>query len=140
MELKDLLTQKKAAILKRWFDMVMETYHPDAARFFEQEGDCFANPVGQTLLREMELLYGEILDGADREKIYPCLDRIIRIRAIQDFSHSQAVAFIYFLKKVIREELDCELCENRLDGELSQLDSRIDEIALIAFDIYMQCR
>jgi hypothetical protein len=140
MELKDLLVQKKAAILKRWSDILLETYPPDAARFFEQEGDCFANPVGHTLLREMELLYGEVIGGLDAEKIASCLDRIIRIRAIQDFSPSQAVAFIYFLKKVIREELDREIRENRLDGELLKFDFRIDEIALIAFDIYMQCR
>ena len=120
--------------------MILETYPPDAAKFFKQEGNCFANPVGYTLLGEIEPLYRELLEGLDAEKISPFLDRIIRIRAIQDFSPSEAVAFVYFLKKVIREELASEIHENRLYEDLLKFDSRIDELALIAFDTYMQCR
>jgi len=105
MGLKNLLIKKKAVILKRWCDMILETYPPDAAEFFKQEGNRFANPVGYTLLREIEPFYRELLEELDAEKISPFLDRIIRIRAIQDFSPSEIVAFVYFLKKVIREEL-----------------------------------
>ncbi|OIP89959.1 MAG: hypothetical protein AUK24_05425 [Syntrophaceae bacterium CG2_30_49_12] len=140
MVLKNLLIQKKAAISKRWLDMILEAYPPEAAKFFKQEGNRFANPVGYTLLREIEPFYMELLEGLDAEKISPFLDRIIRIRAIQDFSPSQAVAFVYSLKKVIREELAMEIHERRLYEDLLKFDSRIDELALIAFDIYMQCR
>lgn len=140
MGLKNLLIQKKAVILKRWCDMILETYPPDAAEFFKEEGNRFANPVGYTLLGEIEPLYRELLEGLDAEKISPFLDRIIRIRAIQDFSPSEAVAFVYFLKKVIREELASEIRERRFYEDLLKFDSRIDELALIAFDTYMQCR
>ncbi|MDI6775765.1 MAG: RsbRD N-terminal domain-containing protein [Syntrophales bacterium] len=140
MGLKNLLIQKKAVILKRWCDMILETYPPDAAEFFKQEGSRFANPVGYTILREIESLYGELLEGVDADKISPFLDRIIRIRAIQDFSPSEAVAFVYFLKKVIREELAGEIHERRFYEDLLKFDSRIDELALLAFDTYMQCR
>lgn len=140
MVLKNLLIQKKATIVKRWFDMILETYPPEAAKFFKQEGNRFANPVGYVLLREIESLYREILAGVDAEKIASFLDKIIRIRAIQDFSPSEAVAFVYFLKKVIREELASEIHENGLYEDLLKFDTRIDELALIAFDIYMQCR
>ena len=139
--LKNLLIQKKAVILKRWCDMILETYPPDAAEFFKQEGNRFANPVGYVLLRGIESLYRELLEEElDAEKISLFLDRIIRIRAIQDFSPSEAVAFVYFLKKVIREELASEIRERRFYEDLLKFDSRIDELALIAFDTYMQCR
>ncbi len=59
---------------------------------------------------------------------------------MQDFSPSQAVAFIFLLKRVIREELESEIPENQLFDELMIIDSRIDDMALLGFDIYMGCR
>jgi len=120
--------------------MILETYPPDAAEFFKQKDNRFANPVGYTILREIESLYGELLEGVNAEKISPFLDRIIRIRAVQDFSPSEAIAFVYSLKKVVRVELEREILENRLYEDLLKFESRIDELALCAFDIYMKCR
>ena len=44
------------------------------------------------------------------------------------------------LKKAIREKLKEELQEARVVEELLEFESRIDEMALLAFDVYMQCR
>ena len=68
------------------------------------------------------------------------LDPIIRIRAVQAFSQYQAKAFILQLKKVIREALDKEIGEHQLSDDLLVLESKIDDLALIAFDVYMGCR
>ena len=95
----------------------------------------FANPVGLTISTEIETLYDEIIQGENTEKISSCLDSIIRIRAVQDFKPSGAVAFVLQLKQIIREELGDGLAD-----EIRILDNRIDEIALLAFDIYSACR
>ena len=68
------------------------------------------------------------------------LDPIIRIRAVQNFTPSQATSFILSLKKVLRENLTKELRDNGATAELIAFESKIDQLCLMAFDIYMQCR
>ena len=138
--LEHLLSQKRAAILKRWLGLILGTYPADSSRFFKREKDRFVNPVGYTISLEIEALYDELLQGMNRDKLSASLDNIIRIRSVQDFSPSQAIAFVFLLKKAIREELASEIRENQLFEELLRFESRIDQLALLAFDIYMKCR
>ena len=76
----------------------------------------------------------------DLEKVCSHLDQVIRIRAVQDFSPAQAVGFIFLLKKAVREQLEKDIREKRLSEEISLFESKIDELALLSFDIYMKCR
>lgn len=138
--LESLLLQRISSVLDKWFDAVLGTYPPDTKRFLKKQKDRFANPVGTTLFKEMENLYRELLRGADLQKSSTILDRIIRIRAVQDFSPSEAVGFLFSLKDIIRSEIESEMDEHDLSSELAELDSRIDGLALLAFDIYMQCK
>ncbi|MCL0091586.1 RsbRD N-terminal domain-containing protein, partial [Dehalococcoidales bacterium] len=101
-----------------------------------QEKDRFANPVGYTISKEIEVLYEELIDGMNFDKLSTSLDNIIKIRAVQDFSPSQAIAFIFLLKKAVKEELADEIGGNWW----LKFESRIDKLALLAFDIYMKCR
>ena len=140
MKLTKLLAQKKAPIVGRWLDLIFKTYHDDAQRFLRKQKDRFANPVGTTISKEIENLYDELIEGLDPEKLTPFLDRIVRIRAVQDYSPSQAIAFVFLLKKAIKDEIQNEIIEYKLSQELSTFESMIDDLALIAFDIYMSCR
>ena len=140
MMLEDLLLRKGSSILHRWLDAVLETYPADSQRFLRKQKDPFANPVGTTLSRELENLYGEILKNTETEELTAALDRIIRIRAVQDFSASQAVSFVLMLKRVVRSELQKEIAEGNFGEELHRFESRIDEISLHAFDLYMKCK
>lgn len=141
MKLEDLLKQKASHIRKRWVELIIETYPSDSHRFFREQKDRFANPVGTTLSREVESLYHELLHGMDPERLNASLEEIIRIRAVQDFSPSKAMSFIFLLKKVLREELDKEIKESpAASQELLTLESRLDEMALRGFDLYVRCR
>ena len=140
MKLTKRLEQKKAPIVRRWLDLIFKTYPADAQRFLRKQKDRFANPVGTTISNEIENLYDELIEGLKPERVSPLLDRIIRIRAIQDFSPSQALAFVFLLKKAIKDEIQEEILEDRLSEDLSTIESRIDDLALLAFDIYMNCR
>jgi hypothetical protein len=141
MKLEDLLKQKASHIRKRWLDLILETYPADSQRFFREQKDRFANPVGTTLSREVESLYHELLHGMDPERLNASLEEIIRIRAVQDFSPSKAMSFIFLLKKVLREELDKEIKESpAASQELLTLESSLDEMALRGFDLYVRCR
>ena len=126
--------------MRRWFQLILETYPADTSRFLKKEKDRFVNPVGYTISQEIGVLYEELLQEMNSDKLAACLDNIIRIRAVQDFSPSQTVAFIFLLKKAIREELTSEIKENRVFEELLKFESRIDKLVLLALDIYMKCR
>ncbi|MCK8601111.1 RsbRD N-terminal domain-containing protein [Desulfoferrobacter suflitae] len=142
MDLENFLTQHQSAILKRWFNFIIDTYPPETAKLFKREKDPFANPVGSTIFQGMQGLYQELVREIDPETASPFLDKIIRIRAIQDFSPSRAIAFVFVLKDLVREQSraadDPE--ETLSQDDLTSFDGRIDRLAMLAFDIYVQCR
>lgn len=139
MKLTDILAKKKQAIIAKWFDATIESYPAETFKFLKSQNDPFANPVGETTFHGLNALFDTLLTHSDRETIVSFLDPIIRIRAVQDFTPSRATVFIFNLKAVVRNQLSREL--NSLDAkELFDLDSRIDEMGMIAFDIYTGCR
>ncbi|MBI5116467.1 RsbRD N-terminal domain-containing protein [Candidatus Poribacteria bacterium] len=140
MKLENLLSRKRSAIVERWFQLILDTYPADTSSFLKRQKDRFANPVGNTISQGIEGIYDGLVQSEGPDKVSPFLDTIIRIRAIQDFSPSQGVAFVFSLKKAIREELKDEMRDEEVARELLALESRIDELALLSFDIYMKCR
>lgn len=140
MRLNILLSQRKTSIVKKWFASAIETYPSDTAKFLKRQKDPFANPVGRTIYQGLEVLFNELLKEMDHEVILSYLDPIIRIRAIQNFSPSQATSFIFFLKDVIRDNIKKEDFQAQLYSELLLFESKIDELSLIAFNLYMNCR
>lgn len=139
MSLVNLLTAKKSAVFERWFAVLMESYPADTAGFLKNPKKQFANPVGYTLSKALDLLFEELIkEEFDTDKLKLVLDDIIRIRAIQDLSPSQSLTFVFHLKRVVREEIGGE--GTAYPEELAGLDARIDATALIAFDLYMKCR
>jgi len=140
MKLKDLLLERKPNILIKWFDQIIESYPADSSSFLKKQKNRFANPVGNTISEGINDLFDVLVQGSDPEKVYPFLDEIIRIKTVQDFSPSQAVSFVFLLKKVLRETFKKEIREHSISEELALLELRIDEMALLSFDIYMKCK
>ncbi len=140
MVLKDLLLQNQKIILKRWFDLILETYPEDTATLLRKEQNQFANPVGLTLSREIEVLFKKLCEGSPLEECEPSLDSILKIRSVQDFSPSKAVGFIFLLKGAIGETLKNELFKGLAMDEWVKFQAGIDDLALQAFDTYMNCR
>ena len=142
MALSKFLQNRKPAILKRWLDGILETYPDETKTFMNRQADRFMNPVGYTINSEIGNLYQELLDESDTlvERVTPILDRIIRIRAVQDFSPSRAVGPIFLLKAALRGELGDEIRDRVLLDDLTVFETRIDDLALIAFDVYMKHR
>ncbi len=138
--LLEALAAKKGAIVREWLMRTLQTYPEHTSRFLLQEKDPFGNPVGHTLKEAFPALLDQLIGGMDATTITAVLDGIVRIRAVQDFTAGQAVGFLFLLKKVVREALQDEL-QRRPDGDgLAALEGRIDEMALLAFDLFMKCR
>ena len=141
MNLKNQLMEKKSAILKKWFDAVADTYPGNTSSFLKKQKAQFTNPVGYTLSEGLEGLFESLLKGMIPDTVKTFLDSIIRIRAIQDFTPSEAVSFIFLLKKILRQELGVEILQQPgMNDELTAFDSSIDDLALYSFDIYIKCR
>jgi hypothetical protein len=141
MNLKQHLLEKKPAILKKWFDAIADTYPGDTAGFLKNKKAQFANPVGHNIAEGTAGLFDALLQGMLPDTVSAFLDGIIRIRAIQEFSPSEALSFIFHLKKVVRQELGSEvLKEQGIMDELAAFEAAIDDLALFSFDIYMKCR
>ncbi len=117
----------------------MASYPEDAALTLRLVKDPFANPVGNTIQQETDFLFDALLRGASQEEIGPHLDSIIRIRTIQDFSPAQSLAFIFLLKDVVRKELGDADRSGEVVADLLRFESRVDSLALLAFDMYAKC-
>jgi len=118
----------------------MDSYPADASKLLKQDKDRFDNPIGYSVSQEIKAIYEELLSDMHSDKLLSSLDNIIRIRAVQDFTPSQAIAFIFKLKKAVRDELGHEIRSNKIFKELLDFESRIDELALFALDLYVKCR
>jgi hypothetical protein len=140
MSLLKLLEKNKSAILSRWFDSILETYPSDTKDFLRTKKNRFDNPVAHQISSGIEGIFGQILDDAEVEEVSPFLDKVIRVRAVQDFAPSQAVAFVFDLKRLVREELGEEIREGQLSEELWRFEEEIDKMGLLALDTYMKCR
>ncbi|WP_338605580.1 RsbRD N-terminal domain-containing protein [Desulfoferula mesophila] len=134
------MAKHKSTLVSRWVDAIVETYPPETAKFLKNKKDQFHNPIGHTIVAETQHLFDLLIEGVDREKATPFLDRIIRIRAIQEFTASKAISFVFSLKYIIREVVGPEIDTEDLDQELVDLEATLDFMSLVAFDIYVACR
>ena len=140
MGLENRLAKNKNAIVKDWFDLVAKTYAPDTAQFIKNNQDPFTNPVGGSLSNGLAGLFDQLLGDPNRESVKSYLDPIIRIRAVQDFTPSEATAFILALKHIIRDHLKNDLSDSHTANALLEFEAKIDSLNLFAFDLYMACR
>jgi len=140
MAFADRLREKSSAIADRWVADTLNTYSKDASAAFDRQKDPFANPVGHALRVGLGAVTEALVEGKEPEEVCPHLDEIIRMRAIQEFSPSEALSFVFSLKGVIRAELGTAVVEPSAVAELAKLDRRIDGIGLLAFDRYVGYR
>ena len=140
MKLVERLAANDSTIVKKWFDLVVATYPPDTARFFKANRDPFHNPVGKTTLEGLKAAFEALLEGADPGAFDQALDPIIRIRAVQSFSPTQATAFILELKTLIRQIWHKGPIDAQAVADLQEIEDRIDAMLLVAFDVYLKCR
>jgi hypothetical protein len=140
MPLTTYLIEKKPAILGCWLTAIYESYPPETAIFLRKEKDRFDNPVGYRISEGLAGLYNALIQEMETEQVLNFLDEIIRIRALQDFAPSQALAFIFLLKNIIRQQLAEEIRKENLADEVLELESHIDGLALMGFDVYAKRR
>ncbi len=139
MTLQLIFEQRRAEIFEKWHAMLVDSYPKETGRFLRREKDAFANPVGARFETALEkVLYG-FIDDKSQDSWKDSLDEILRVRAVQDFSPSDALRFIMGLKDVLRMTA-AKSGKNVSPEELRAFEDRVDRMLLAAFDIYSRCR
>lgn len=138
MSLEKFLADKKASIVNEWVDALLNTY--ESPGFFKKQKDCIANPVGFTVKEELRKLFSILASGDSISETGGPLDAIVKIRAVQEFTAAMAVCFIFDLKKIVRDALAKEKAADINPTDLGRFEHRIDQAALLAFDLYMENR
>ncbi|MBC8442031.1 MAG: RsbRD N-terminal domain-containing protein [Deltaproteobacteria bacterium] len=132
MELKQVLKKNKESFIKKWFQATIDTYPQQTAKVLGKDSNRFDNPIGAITHETIEDVFTLILEDFNQEMLEKTLDPVIRIRAVQAFSASQAVSFVFALKQI---------GEDIIDGNLiREFDKLVDKIALAAFNRFMKCR
>ncbi|HOA82933.1 MAG TPA: RsbRD N-terminal domain-containing protein [Thermodesulfovibrio thiophilus] len=136
MEINSVFSKKRQAIIDKAFNLTISTYPEGGISFLKGKHEQFTNPVGYNIYQSIQKIVDNLIADESLESFVSSIEEIIRIRAVQDFTPSQAVGFIFLLKKAIYDELynDVDLFQ------LMDYLSRIDSLALIAFDIFMKYR
>ena len=140
MNLEQRLAEQRDSLVAKWADHILGSYPEETRRIWKGQTDQFANPVGCAINECASALFDLTLAWDDATAIGENLERLVKIRSIQDFSPSQAVGFVFGLKKILREEYFDDL---KRDGALDQLlafEARVDNLALMAMDLYAKSR
>ena len=140
MELSALLEEKREVILEKWFARIIGTYPDVTSRFLAKQKDRFQNPVGYAITQSIGPIYDQVASAMDSDQLLEALDGIVRIRSVQDFTPTEAIGFVFELKAVIRAEIGDRIRGLERWNELVELESRVDRVALLAFEKYTECR
>jgi hypothetical protein len=141
MAIEQQLDKHKETIAGKWFDLLAGTYPPETVRLFNTQSDPFANPVGHTFKTAIREIIDEFFGQNRPEALSPLLDKVIRVRAVQSFSPSAALSFVFGLKTIVEQALEEELAEGETTSEeLREFEGKVQGLGLLAFDVYSRCR
>jgi len=140
MELAALLQENRETILGKWFELISKSYPEVTSKFLAKQKDRFRNPVGYAISQSIGPIYDQVVSAMDTDQLLEALDGIIRIRSVQDFTPTETIAFVFQLKGLIREVIDDQIRGPDRWTDLAALESRIDRVALLAFEKYTECR
>jgi len=140
MGLTDSIAARSEELARKWADLVLGTYPEQTQVVWRKNHDQFTNPVGDAILQSTSKLIPLLLTWNDAEAVAKALDQIVKIRAVQDFTPGQALSFVFLFKKLLRQEFTAELSAQGALEELLRFETRVDNLAVIAFDLYVAAR
>lgn len=137
----DIVSSRKDRWTAEWFNAVISSYPEESARFFRDTRDPFANPVGAALKKGITDLFEVIrADTFDRDAAHAALEPMIRVRAIQEFTPSEALGFITAIKTIMENDSEAAARSGAGAEKLQRMAENADKALLTAFDIYMECK
>jgi len=138
--LKQHLAENRDAILEGWFERVVQSYPDETGKFLSTRKNDFANPVGAAMRECLAGILDFLIEGGEREELARRVEQFIKVRAVQEFTPARAMAFVFLLKNVVREQLDRRLGDAETVRGLLDFESDVDGVSLICFEHYSEAR
>lgn len=138
--LKQHLTENRTTILEGWFERVLHSYPAESGKFLGGTKDAFANPVAASLRSCLAGILDFLIEGGELEELRRRVEQFIKARAVQEFTPAGAMAFVFLIKNVVREQLDDQLGDPATVRALLDFESDVDGVALICFAHYSEAR
>ena len=140
MRFIEFLIEKETVIVAGWVDLVMATYPPETVKIFKGGQDRFANPLGHTLKQGIVDLFKTLVAAqVEQSAIDAALEGILLVRALEKVAPSEALSFVFGLKKAVKDAMGKEQIDDLAEA-WPVFASKVDELALNGFDIYTACR
>ncbi|MBU1040411.1 MAG: RsbRD N-terminal domain-containing protein [Proteobacteria bacterium] len=140
MGLEQKITQRSEELAEKWASFILGTYPPETQAVWKANREIFSNPVGHAIRTTASELIPLLVAWNDAEAVAAALTKLVKIRAVQDFAPSQALSFVFLFKKLLRQEFMKELAAQGALEELLAFETRVDNLAVIAFDLYVSAR
>lgn len=140
MSLVEAIAARQEELAQKWAGLILGTYPEQTQTVWRNNRDQFSNPVGHAILTSTSELIPLLLAWNDAEAVANSLDMLVKIRAVQDFTPAQAISFVFLFKKLLRQEFMAELKARDALEELLTFETRVDNLATIAFDLYVRSR
>lgn len=140
MTMEKRLEGQKAELAEKWAEAIFETYPKETQQVWKGNDNRFTNPVGVAIHQATEELVDHLLVWDDASAIALSLDKIIKVRAVQNFTPSQAISFVFLFKKVLRDEFFQIMKKEGTLEDLLRFEAKLDNLAMMAFDIYSKSR
>lgn len=140
MGLEQKIAERSEELADKWADLILGTYPSETQAVWRSNKERFSNPVGHAIHTAATQLVPLLVAWNDADAVAAALSQLVKIRAVQDFAPSQALSFVFLFKKLLRQEFMKELSAQGALGELLAFETRVDNLAVIAFDIYVSAR
>lgn len=140
MGIEARIAENKAGLADKWADLVFGTYPVETQKIWKNKKNRFSNPVGAAIREATGELLDHLLRWEDADAICTSLDKMIRIRTVQNFSPSQALNFLFLFKKLLRDEYFKEMQKNGELEHLLRFEAKVDNMVLLAIDIFSKNR
>ena len=132
------IQEKRECILALWQAAVLPQNHGFSRK--STGAKSFTLPADHLLKDQSAQLFDWLVSDEEPVRARPSLEQICRLKAVAATNPSEALGFILDLKEIIRMVLrESGQADSLADG-LTELDKRIDQLMLLAFDEYANCR
>ena len=141
MNILQTFRDHRKTLVEQWIEAVFGTYPLDTTGFLRTKQDAFCNPVGEITTTMAGYLYDAAAgEHVLADRVHDALTRFVKLRAVQDFPPSQGLGVIYVLKQLMHGALFPLFAQHGKVDAYLEAESRIDTLALMAFDIYVAAR
>ena len=120
------------SIVEAWFSKAVEIYPQPAQEGMRQISDRFRNPVAFSLRESLAALVNELTGDMSISHVSEALDAVLRVRAVQNCTPDEAIAFTFRLGDVIREQ--------HAETLFPDIEQRISSLKDCAREQYAACR